>query len=93
MGKAELCPQCRKTRLSRYNNEPLCAACTRAAREPGSGTPSWLYDSPPMRRALARDDIPLFSVVFRDVTARPGEGHGAVAEHHQLHRDPQAPPA
>ncbi len=65
MGKAELCPHCRKTRLSRYNNEPLCAACTRAAREPGSGTPSWLYDSPPMRRALARDDIPLFSVVFR----------------------------
>ena len=65
MGKAELCPQCRKTRLSRYNNEPLCAACTRAAREPGSGTPSWLYDSAPMRRALARDDIPLFSVVFR----------------------------
>ncbi len=65
MGKAGLCPQCRKTRLSRYNNEPLCAACTRAAREPGSGTPSWLYDSAPMRRALARDDIPLFSVVFR----------------------------
>src|SRR6266851_6893477 len=65
MGKAELCPHCRKTRLSRYNNEPLCAACTRAAREPGSGTPSWLYDSPPMRRALARDNIPLFSVVFR----------------------------
>jgi len=68
MGKAELCPQCRKTRLSRYNNEPLCAACTREAREPGSGTPSWLYDSAPMRRALARHDIPLFSVVFRAAT-------------------------
>src|SRR5216683_1957445 len=30
-----------------------------------AGTPSWLYDSPPMRRALARQDIPLFSVIFR----------------------------
>src|SRR6266851_3310186 len=68
MGKAGLCPQCRKTRLSRYNNEPLCAACTRAAREPGSGTPSWLYDSAPMRRALARHDIPLFSVVAGALT-------------------------
>jgi len=35
MAQARLCPACRKTRLSRYNPEPLCAPCTRAARTAG----------------------------------------------------------
>jgi transcriptional regulator with XRE-family HTH domain len=65
MSEAPLCPLCRKTRLSRYNDDPLCAVCTRAAREPGPGTPGWLFDSAPLRRALANDNIPQFLMIFR----------------------------
>jgi transcriptional regulator with XRE-family HTH domain len=69
MAQARLCPACRKTRLSRYNNDPLCAPCIRASRMvpqlAGRGAPAWLWDSPPMRDALARVDLPAAVAVFR----------------------------
>jgi transcriptional regulator with XRE-family HTH domain len=69
MAQGRLCPACRKTRLSRYNPEPLCAPCTRAARTTPTpaerGAPTWLWDSPPMRDALARVDLPAAVAVFR----------------------------
>ena len=69
MAQARLCPACRKTRLSRYNPESLCAPCVRAARTTPAlaerGAPTWLWDSPPMRDALARVDLAAAVAVFR----------------------------
>jgi len=69
MAQVRLCPACRKTRLSRYNPQPLCAPCTRAARTTPApaerGAPTWLWDSPPMRDALARVDLAAAVAVFR----------------------------
>ncbi len=69
MAQTRLCPACRKTRLSRYNPQPLCAPCTRAARTTPTmaerGAPTWLWDSPPMRDALARVDLAAAVAVFR----------------------------
>jgi transcriptional regulator with XRE-family HTH domain len=64
-----LCPACRKTRLSRYNPDPLCAPCMRSARaapEPTDfGRLVWLWDSRPMREALARLDLAALMAIFR----------------------------
>src|ERR1039457_4642263 len=69
MVQARLWPAGRKTRLSRYTPERLCAPCTRAARTTPTlaerGAPTWLWDSPPMRHALARVDLPAAVAVFR----------------------------
>lgn len=69
MAEAQLCPACRRTRLSRYNSDPLCAPCTRAARAipqpPEPGPLVWLWDSRPMREALARVDLAAVVAVFR----------------------------
>jgi transcriptional regulator with XRE-family HTH domain len=69
MAQARVCPACRKTRLSRYNPDPLCAPCTRAARTTPAlaerGAPTWLWDSRPMRDALARVDLAAAVTVFR----------------------------
>ncbi|WP_143219910.1 helix-turn-helix domain-containing protein [Actinomadura sp. CNU-125] len=53
MPDQKLCPGCRSTLLSRYNNEPVCGPCQRALRTTTVRTPVWLWDTPPMRRALA----------------------------------------
>src|SRR3954452_7194970 len=60
-----LCPSCRVTRLSRYNPDPLCGPCLRAARSAGSVAPVWLWDSEPMRRALARADVGAVVAILR----------------------------
>ncbi|GAA4638280.1 hypothetical protein GCM10023196_095350 [Actinoallomurus vinaceus] len=62
---ARVCPSCRITVLSRYNAEPLCAACLRSVRDPGALVPTWMWDSPPMRRALARADLGAFLAILR----------------------------
>jgi DNA-binding XRE family transcriptional regulator len=65
---------CRRTRLSHYNDQQICASCTRVAREhadsspPGEPQPSaplWLWDSPPMRRVLARADLGAAVVIYQ----------------------------
>jgi transcriptional regulator with XRE-family HTH domain len=69
MAEARLCPACRSTRLSRYNRDPLCAPCVRASRSvpplAGQGGLAWLWDSPPMREALAQVDLAAVMAVFR----------------------------
>lgn len=69
MAPARLCPACKKTRLSRYNHDPLCAPCMRASQvAPPLAEPvtlAWLWDSMPMREALARVDLAAVVAVFR----------------------------
>jgi hypothetical protein len=60
-----ICLACRVTVLSRYNSDPLCAACARASRNSAEIVPTWLWDSRPMREALARVDIPAVVAIFR----------------------------
>lgn len=61
-----VCRACNTTRLSGYNPVTVCASCERALfaeRELGSadgGRPDlagWVWDTEPMRRALARLDF------------------------------------
>ncbi len=70
MPGGRMCPACRKSVLSRYNKQPLCGPCTRAAKmaprhEDGYAAPAWLWDSGPWRDALARTDLPVALAVFR----------------------------
>jgi len=64
-----VCIACRETRLSRYNKDPVCSGCMRSfdagIAEENSFDLSWLWDSLPMRRALARADIPAAVMIFR----------------------------
>ncbi|GAA2095745.1 hypothetical protein GCM10009780_42570 [Actinomadura alba] len=52
-----MCPGCRATLLSRYNPEPLCGPCSRATSHTSVQVPVWVWDSKPMREALARLDL------------------------------------
>lgn len=60
-----ICLACRVTALSQYNLDPLCSACERASRDTAATAPTWLWDSDPMRDALARVDIPAVIAIFR----------------------------
>lgn len=60
-----ICLACRVTTLSQYNPDPLCSACERASRDTAGIVPTWLWDSDPMREALARVDIPAVVAIFR----------------------------
>jgi hypothetical protein len=70
---ARVCGACNKTLLSGYNPGAVCAPCERAlfaARElsdPGgrSDLAGWVWDTGPMRRALARLDFPAVLVIYR----------------------------
>jgi Helix-turn-helix domain len=68
-----VCGACIKTRLSGYNPGTVCAPCQRAlfaARELSdpdgrSGLAGWVWETEPMRRALARLDFPAAPVIYR----------------------------
>ncbi|QXJ25851.1 helix-turn-helix transcriptional regulator [Actinomadura graeca] len=60
-----VCPACRITRLSRYNPDPLCGACLVAVRNGTGVTPLWLWDSVPLRNALARVDMAAVMAILR----------------------------
>ncbi len=64
-GGGRVCLACRVSALSQYNPDPLCSACQRASREAAGIVPGWLWDSEPMRAALARVDIPAVVAIFR----------------------------
>lgn len=64
-GNDRTCLACRVTALSHYNPDPLCSACERASRDTARVVPTWLWDSDPMREALARVDIPAVIAIFR----------------------------
>ncbi|MFI0424688.1 helix-turn-helix domain-containing protein [Spongiactinospora sp. 9N601] len=63
-----LCPACKSTLLNRYNNDLLCAPCTRAVKPGGVNAPEWLWDSLPMRRALANHELGTFVTILRAAT-------------------------
>jgi transcriptional regulator with XRE-family HTH domain len=66
-----ICVVCRRTRLSRYNRQQVCASCTRTARETPEPLPvapqwpTWLWGSAPMREVLARSDLGTAVAMFR----------------------------
>ncbi len=68
-----VCGACNTARLSGYNPGTVCAPCERAlfaARELSDpdGTADlagWVWDTEPMRRALARLDLPAVLVIYR----------------------------
>jgi hypothetical protein len=60
-----ICLACRVTALSQYNPDPLCSVCARASRDTSGIVPTWLWDSEPMRAALARVDLAAVVAIFR----------------------------
>lgn len=65
------CPDC-GARLSRYSDQPRCAACTRA-----SALPAGIWEQPALAAALAAWD---FGALFRQVRAATGISQGTLAE-------------
>jgi len=72
-----VCGACCKTRLSGYNPGTLCVPCQRAlfgqqnpaALDDRDDPATWVWDTGPMRDALARLDFPAVLVIYRS-TAR-----------------------
>jgi hypothetical protein len=68
---ARVCGSCRKTRLSGYNSGTMCSPCERALfdREhlvgPGDDLATWVWETGPMREALARLDFQAVLVIYR----------------------------
>jgi ribosome-binding protein aMBF1 (putative translation factor) len=70
---ARVCESCRKTRLSGYNPDAFCTPCRRAlfdrehSAEPAAGDDlaAWVWDTGPMRDALARLDFQAVLVIYR----------------------------
>jgi hypothetical protein len=68
---ARVCGSCRKTRLSGYNPGTMCSPCERALfdREhldgPGDDLATWVWNTGPMREALARLDFQAVLVIYR----------------------------
>jgi hypothetical protein len=72
-----ICGACSTTRLSGYNPGTVCGLCQRALREQRAAADpdgrddlaAWVWDTGPMRNALARLDFPAALVIYRS-TAR-----------------------
>jgi hypothetical protein len=68
---AQICGSCRKTRLSGYNPGTMCSPCERALfdrehlADPGDDLATWVWDTGPMREALARLDFQAVLVIYR----------------------------
>jgi ribosome-binding protein aMBF1 (putative translation factor) len=68
-----VCGSCRKTRLSGYNPATVCGPCQRALfdqqhlADPDArdDMAAWVWDTGPMRDALARLDFPAVLVIYR----------------------------
>src|SRR5216683_3201220 len=65
MPSVRRCPACPEARLTGHREEPLCAVCMPAAREPVPGMFAWVFDSPLMRRVLADRNLGAVPAVFR----------------------------
>ncbi|MGH3907499.1 MAG: hypothetical protein ACRDTE_25480, partial [Pseudonocardiaceae bacterium] len=82
MGKTvagtRVCVGCRVTVLSRYNPDPVCGPCARIAREVSGVVPAWVWDSAPLRAALARVDLAAFAVLVRRGSGLSLQGLGAL---------------
>ena len=64
MPTVQVCPACRTGVLARRGGDPLCPTCMKAAREMPS-RPSWLFDSPLLRHALAEVNMPAVPAIVR----------------------------
>ncbi len=70
---ARVCGSCRKTRLSGYNPGTMCSPCERALfdrehlADPSArdDLATWVWDTGPMREALARLDFQAVLVIYR----------------------------
>jgi hypothetical protein len=70
---ARVCGSCRKTRLSGYNPGTMCSPCERALfdrqhlvdPEARDDLATWVWDTGPMRDALARLDFQAVLVIYR----------------------------
>ena len=68
-----VCGSCRRTRLSEYNPGAVCGPCQRALfdqqhladPEAGDDLATWVWDTGPMRDALARLDFQAVLVLYR----------------------------
>jgi hypothetical protein len=66
-----ICGSCRKTRLSGYNPGTMCSPCERALfdrqhlADPRDDLATWVWDTAPMRDALARLDFQAVLVIYR----------------------------
>ena len=68
-----LCGACLRTRLSGYNPGTICGPCQRALFDQQNPTgpddrddvAAWVWDTAPMREALARLDFPAVLVIYR----------------------------
>lgn len=68
-----ICGSCRKTRLSSYNPESFCGPCQRALfdrehladLDARDDLATWVWDTGPMRDALARLDFQAVLVIYR----------------------------
>ena len=63
MPTVQACPSCRTGVIAR-RGDPLCPTCMKAAREMPS-RPSWLFDSPLLRQALAEVNLPAVPGIVR----------------------------
>lgn len=65
MAGTRMCPIC-GARLSRYNPDPVCAACIGSVRGGTPGEiPAWLWDSAPLRQALAAANMGAVLMILR----------------------------
>jgi len=71
VAQARVCGSCRKTRLSGYNPDDFCTPCRRALfdrehlADLGDDLAEWVWDTAPMREALARLDFQAVLVIYR----------------------------
>lgn len=74
-----LCPQC-GTRMARDNTDRLCAACRTKARDllvRAPQVPTWFWEAPPIRAALAARHMGQVVRAFRTLAAAARRWHHA----------------
>jgi transcriptional regulator with XRE-family HTH domain len=74
----QACPACRTGVLARRGGDPLCPPCMKAAREMPP-QPSWLFDSPLLRQALAEVNLPAVPAIVRAACGVPQRDIAAMA--------------
>ena len=94
MPAVQACPACRTGVLARRGGDPLCPTCMKAAREMPP-RPSWLFDSPLLRQALAQVNLPAVPAIVRaacglsqrDLAAMAGWSQAALSYYERGVRD------
>jgi len=70
MPEVQACPACRTGVLARRGGDPLCPTCVKAAQEMPP-QPSWLFDSPLLRQALAQVNLSAVPAIVRAACGVP----------------------